>query len=722
MITATFENNLWSVDPAYQWDLNQVLTINGLSLTSVEVHFAHHYATFAIVRQAEIDSAGTIRVSVPNVLLRKAHRLNAFVCVRNGDKFNSLYKIVIPIISRQRPSDYAGEDERDYYSLDALDVETEIIGADDDATVEKVLDGDRWILRFSIPRGDKGERGTNGTSVTHSWNGTVLSVTSASGTSSANLKGETGKDGYTPVKGVDYRDGADGYTPQKGIDYFDGKDGKDGIDGKNGYTPVKGVDYFDGKNGKDGANGNDGYTPQKGIDYFDGKDGKDGYTPIKGVDYFDGKDGSDADVTGENIKNALGYTPANETKVSELSEAIAEQAANLGKAEMRISQNEARIDRLERIVTSERLYIDDTIAYRKIVPADVRSYAEISKIGGMTQKANVGTEESPVYELHSAPVTEIESTGANIIPFPYRDGGAGSKRESNGITWTVNADGSITVNGTATATSYFRLLVNPLYNVNVFLSGAISSDCYIRANNDGVRITDDTGGGAQVNASKIDTINIMVKSGASFSNVTIYPMLNCGSTALPYTPYQCNTVPIPEVVQALDGYGWGINADYHNYIDWENRTLVKTVDYVDLGTMDWKIATTSDTVDYFFLSDSKLDNLLRSGWKDSIINRDYQFFNTRSVLVDKGISMYNSTSDHRICVADSDYTDAASFKAAMSGVILVYELAEPIITDISDIMLDDNYITVQSGGAITMVNEHGYAVPSEITYVLKGAE
>ena len=34
-----------------------------------------------------------------------------------------------------------------------------------------------------------------------------------------------GKDGRTPVKGVDYFDGQDGYTPQKGVDYFDGKDG-----------------------------------------------------------------------------------------------------------------------------------------------------------------------------------------------------------------------------------------------------------------------------------------------------------------------------------------------------------------------------------------------------------------------------------------------------------------------------------------------------------------
>lgn len=117
----------------------------------------------------------------------------------------------------------------------------------------------------------RGEKGDDGIPATHEWNGTVLTVTSASGTSSADLVGPRGADGYTPVKGKDY---------------FDGKDGRDGVDG---YTPVKGKDYFDGKNGKDGQ---DGYTPRKGVDYFDGKDGlngvngKDGYTPVKGVDYW----------------------------------------------------------------------------------------------------------------------------------------------------------------------------------------------------------------------------------------------------------------------------------------------------------------------------------------------------------------------------------------------------------------------------------------------------
>ena len=87
------------------------------------------------------------------------------------------------------------------------------------------------------------------------------------------IAGLNGKDGYTPVKGVDYFDGKDG------------KDGKDGIDGKDGYTPVKGVDYFDGKDGQDGK---DGYTPVKGIDYFDGTDGLDGFSPIVAVEDIDG--------------------------------------------------------------------------------------------------------------------------------------------------------------------------------------------------------------------------------------------------------------------------------------------------------------------------------------------------------------------------------------------------------------------------------------------------
>ena len=57
-------------------------------------------------------------------------------------------------------------------------------------------------------------------SVTHSWNGTVLTVTSASGTDSVDLKGDKGDKGEKGDPGTPGADGADGFTPVRGTDYW----------------------------------------------------------------------------------------------------------------------------------------------------------------------------------------------------------------------------------------------------------------------------------------------------------------------------------------------------------------------------------------------------------------------------------------------------------------------------------------------------------------------
>ena len=73
--------------------------------------------------------------------------------------------------------------------------------------------------------------------------------------------------------------GKDGTTPVKGLDYLDGLDGKNGINGRDGYI---GLDGKDGKNGKNGERGYIGKTGQ------DGKDGLDGKNGTKGQDGNDG--------------------------------------------------------------------------------------------------------------------------------------------------------------------------------------------------------------------------------------------------------------------------------------------------------------------------------------------------------------------------------------------------------------------------------------------------
>ena len=66
-----------------------------------------------------------------------------------------------------------------------------------------------------------GEPGKDGVSCTHSWNGTTLTITSASGSSSANLKGATGDRGAKGDKGDKGDNGDTGDT---------GAAGKDGSD------------------------------------------------------------------------------------------------------------------------------------------------------------------------------------------------------------------------------------------------------------------------------------------------------------------------------------------------------------------------------------------------------------------------------------------------------------------------------------------------------------
>lgn len=71
--------------------------------------------------------------------------------------------------------------------------------------------------------GEQGQKGADGTPATHRWSGTTLYITSASGTTSANLKGDKGDKGDPGTNGKDGqpgKDGADGKTPVKGTDYF----------------------------------------------------------------------------------------------------------------------------------------------------------------------------------------------------------------------------------------------------------------------------------------------------------------------------------------------------------------------------------------------------------------------------------------------------------------------------------------------------------------------
>lgn len=85
------------------------------------------------------------------------------------------------------------------------------------------LSVDEWLLSLKGEKGATGEDGYS-PSVTASKVGkeTTITITNKDGVTTTKIE-----DGYTPQKGIDYRDGIDGKTPEKGIDYYTYQDKQD---------------------------------------------------------------------------------------------------------------------------------------------------------------------------------------------------------------------------------------------------------------------------------------------------------------------------------------------------------------------------------------------------------------------------------------------------------------------------------------------------------------
>ena len=84
-----------------------------------------------------------------------------------------------------------------------------------------------------------------------------------------------------------------------------------------------------------------------------------------------------------------------------------------------------------------------------------------------------------------------------------------------------------------------------------------------------------------------------------------------------------------------------------------------------------------------------------------------------NTLVDNGICVHSSR--QRVIIKEPGYTGAASFKAAMAGVLLYYELAEPIVTEHQEPFNLDYQVT-NGGQEQAMATEPTSAFKAEIAY------
>lgn len=133
---------------------------------------------------------------------------------------------------------------------------------------------------------------------------------------SGEFKGDKGDKGDTGAVG------SQGPQGPQGIQGIQGEKGEPGPQGPKGDTGPQGIQGETGSQGLKGDTGERGPQGEQGPKGDKGDTGATGPKGDKGDTGPAGANGSDATVTSTNIRNALGYIPANQEDVTQLSEEI----------------------------------------------------------------------------------------------------------------------------------------------------------------------------------------------------------------------------------------------------------------------------------------------------------------------------------------------------------------------------------------------------------------
>jgi hypothetical protein len=237
---------------------------------------------------------------------------------------------------------------------------------------------------------------------------------------------------------------------------------------------------------------------------------------------------------------------------------------------------EAKVDNLRAALSPEYFTADSSVAYRKTVPAEALPFAEVAEVGGMSY-AEGGT-------LKNAAVTALETVGMNLLDI--------SAALNDAL--TDNGDGTYTIakNGNSRLSekipifvpagqklfAYFELvdtnMEKTLIPLQFFKADGTS-------NGSSGALVD--GGGTNTPAADTYFMRLYLRdTDADGSYITFKnPMIKYGERAN-FSPYIKRIYPIPAEVQALDGWGAGVDAEHHNRLDWAKKQYRQEVARVRL--------------------------------------------------------------------------------------------------------------------------------------------
>lgn len=172
----------------------------------------------------------------------------------------------------------------------------------------------------------------------------------------------------------------------------------------------------------------------------------------------------------------------------------------------------------------------------------------------------------------------------------------------------------------------------------------------------------------------------------SNENAVCIHLVHSGYRNRDYEPYVDDIHPLPNIKRIKDSNGdalfpYGLLSAGSVHDEITATKAIKRIGVVDMGTLSWQ------TIESFRAKLAGAAIPYNMSIIPNIVHNNYQPIDSYTI-----VNHYSTSPDHIIAVypdttlmvKDTSYTTAADFKQAMSGVLLYYELAEPIEVDLPE--------------------------------------
>ena len=303
-------------------------------------------------------------------------------------------------------------------------------------------------------------------------------------------------------------------------------------------------------------------------------------------------------------------------------------------------------------------------------------------IYGESVQEQTPTPDSPV-DIVSIVNPKIKITGKNLLPYPY----SGESQTVNGVNISVNSDGTVSLNGTSTASTTLYLLTRLITlqnNKTYTISGGINENCRLILS--GYEITDEGTGASFVYNNDIyddDSCSLyfIIESGITFDNVILKPQIESGNLKTEWESYkeqfiQIGTDEHPIVLRGLKNN----KGDYTARDELEVKNgQVRLIQNVEVKVFDGTEKFTAiNRTDYKLFYTSMTNYIALTG-----LCNYYEF-------VGSGAVPYQTCISDNLYFSDDRFENSTDFKNWISQLhetkplVFYYGLANPVATDITE--------------------------------------